>query len=303
MKIGIALSGGGIRGIAHAGVLKALEDNGIKINIIGGTSSGSMIAMLYASGYSPYNIYTLFKKYSTEIAKINTKPIIKSYMLNKKVTLKGLKTGNSIERIFNEVINMQGIYNISDIKMPVVVPTVDLIDCKEYVFTNNPPEEKEKYITDISVGKAIRASSSFTAVFSPCEYKEHAFIDGGALDNIPIKEVKKQGADIVIGVKFNSEKITQESNIMDMTMKTIDIMGTKISEENLKQADYILNVYTDKTGLLDTEKLDSCYKYGYNAVIENLDKIQKLIQKGNQKGSDHFWSPNNTWLIKNNLLQ
>lgn len=278
MKLGIALSGGGIRGIAHAGVLKALEDNGIKIDIIGGTSSGSMIAMLYAAGYSPYHIYTLFKKYSKDIASVNTKPIIKNYMLNKKITLKGLKTGNSVEKIFDEVINKQGIYNISDIKMPIVIPTVDLMNCKEYVFTNNPPEQKERYITDISVGKAIRASSSFTAVFSPCEYKEHAFIDGGALDNIPVEEVRKQGADIVIGVKFNSEAITEESNIMDMTMKTIDIMGEKISEENLKQANFILNVYTDKTGLLDTEKLDSCYKYGYSAVIDNLEKIKEIVE-------------------------
>lgn len=278
MRLGIALSGGGIRGIAHAGVLKALEDNGIKIDIIGGTSSGSMIAMLYAAGYSPYHIYTLFKKYSNDIVEINTKPLVKSYMLNKKITLKGLKTGNSIENIFNEVINKQGIYNMKDIKMPVIVPTVDLMNCKEYVFTNNPPEEEEKYITDISVGKAIRASSSFTAVFSPCEYKEHAFIDGGALDNVPVKEVKKQGADIVIGVRFNSDKITKDSNIMDMTMKTIDIMGEKISEENLKQANLVLNVYTDKTGLLDVNKLDSCYKYGYNSVVENLDKIKNIIE-------------------------
>ena len=283
MKLGIALSGGGIRGIAHAGVLKALEDNGIKVDIIGGTSSGSMIAMLYASGYSPSHIYRLFKKYSKDIAKVNTKPIIKSYMLNKRITLKGLNTGNNVEDLFNQVINKQGIYKMKDIKMPVVIPTVDLMNCKEYVFTNNPPEDKEKYITDIEVGKAIRASSSFTAVFSPCEYKEHAFIDGGALDNIPIKEVKKQGADIVIGVKFNSEEITKDSNIMDMTMKTIDIMGEKISEDNIKQANYILNVYTDKTGLLDVDKLDSCYKYGYNAVIENLDEIKEVIS-----GSDFY---------------
>ena len=278
MKIGIALSGGGIRGIAHAGVLKALEDNDIKIDIIGGTSSGSMIAMLYASGYSPYHIYRLFKKYSKDIVEINTKPIIKNYMLNKRITLKGLKTGDSVERVFDYIINKQGIYNIKDIKMPIVVPTVDLMDCREYIFTNNPPQEEYKYITDISVGKAIRASSSFSAVFSPCEYKEHAFIDGGALDNIPVEEVKKQGADVIIGVKFNSDEITPDSNIMDMTMKTIDIMGSKISEENLKQADYILDVYTDKTGLLDTQKLDSCYKYGYNAVIENLDKIKEIIK-------------------------
>ena len=279
MKLGIALSGGGIRGIAHAGVLKALEDNNIKVDIIGGTSSGSMIAMLYASGYTPSHIYRLFKKYSKDIVEINTKPIIKSYMLNKKITLKGLKTGNSVEKIFDEVINKQGIYKLKDIKMPVVIPAVDLMDCKEYIFTNNPPEEKERYITDITVGKAVRASSSFTAVFSPCEYKEHAFVDGGALDNIPVEEVKKQGADIVIGVKFNSDEITENSNIMDMTMKTIDLMSEKISEENISKANFVLNVYTDKTGLLDIDKLDSCYKYGYNAVIENLDQIKELIGK------------------------
>ena len=282
MKLGLALSGGGIRGIAHAGVLKALEDNGIKVDVIGGTSSGSMIAMLYASGYSPSHIYRLFKKYSKDIAKVNTKPIIRSYLLNKTITLKGLKTGNSLEKIFNEVINKQGIYKMEDIKMPVVIPTVDLMNCKEYIFTNNPPEKKEKYITDITVGKAVRASSSFTAVFSPCEYKEHAFIDGGALDNVPVEEVKKQGVDVVIGVKFNSDKITKDSNIMDMTMKAIDIMGEKISEENLNNADFILNVYTDKTGLLDVDKLDSCYKYVYNSVIENLEEIKKIIKKANE---------------------
>ena len=133
----------------------------------------------------------------------------------------------------------------------------------------------------ITVGKAVRASSSFSAVFSPCEYKEHAFIDGGVLDNIPVEEVKKQGADVVIGVKFNSDEITQDSNIMDMTMKTIDIMSEKISEENIKQANYVLNVYTDKTGLLDVEKLDSCYKYGYNAVIDNLEQIKEVIDGTN----------------------
>lgn len=69
MKLGIALSGGGIRGIAHAGVLKALEDNNIKIDIIGGTSAGSLIASLYALGYSPYYIYILFKRYSKELTR------------------------------------------------------------------------------------------------------------------------------------------------------------------------------------------------------------------------------------------
>ena len=149
------------------------------------------------------------------------------------------------------------------------------------IFTNKIPEnvqDKTQYITDVTIGKAVRASSSFPAVFSPCNVKKHAFMDGGVLDNIPVNEVKKQGADKVIAVKFDSDQINESSSVMDIVMKTIDIMGSKISEECLEMSDFILNVYTDKVGLLDVEKLDSCYKYGYESVIKNIDDIKKLIQ-------------------------
>lgn len=283
MKLGLALSGGGIRGIAHAGVLKALEDNNIKIDAIGGTSSGSLIASLYAMGYTPYYIYILFKKYSKEIVEINTNPIISGisgFMMNKKINLTGLKSGESLEKAYNQIALKKGIKSIDQIKMPLVIPTVDIMNSKEYVITNSIPKDapnKEQYITNITVGKAVRASSSFPAIFSPCKYENHAFMDGGVLDNIPVYEVKKQGVDKVIAVKFDSDKINEDSNIMDIVMKTIDIMGSKVSEESLEVSDLILNVYTDKTGLLDVKKLDSCYKYGYNCVMENIDKIREIL--------------------------
>ena len=90
MKLGLALSGGGIRGIAHAGALKALEENNIKIDVIGGTSSGSIIATLYAMGYSPYYIYILFKRYARELVNQNPKSIFTlfvSFFSNKKVLI------------------------------------------------------------------------------------------------------------------------------------------------------------------------------------------------------------------------
>lgn len=285
MKVGIALSGGGIRGIAHAGVLKALEDNGIKIDIIGGTSAGSMIASLYAMGYAPHYIYLLFKKYAKDIAELNTKPIlfgIQNHFLNKKKVVTSLKDGEIIEKVYNKLALKKEIHNVKQIPMPIVIPSVDITESKEYIFTNQIPEkvqDKSQYITDITVGKAVRASSSFPAVFNPCSMGRHAFMDGGALDNIPVNEVKKQGADKVIAVKFDSDPIDEDSNLMDIVMKTIDIMGSKISEENLEMSDLVLNVYTDKVGLLDVEKLDSCYKYGYDCVIQNIDKIKEICQK------------------------
>ena len=274
MKIGVALSGGGIRGIAHAGVLRALEENKIKIDIIGGTSCGSMVASLYAMGYTPHYIYILFKKYAKDIAGLNTKPIIsglQSHFFKSKKVFSSLKDG-AIRK---------GIKNISQIEMPVVIPTVDITNSKEYIFTNNIPkniDDSSQYITDITIGKAVRASSSFPAVFNPCLMGTHAFMDGGTLDNVPVNEVKKQGADKVIAVKFDADPVDENSNIMDIVMKTIDIMGSKISEESLEMSDLVLNVYTDKVGLLDIEKLDSCYKYGYNCVMENIDKIKEALE-------------------------
>ena len=284
LKLGVALSGGGIRGIAHAGALKAFEDNGIRIDVIGGTSAGALISSLYALGYSPYYIYILFKRYSKDIAGINSAPIIsgiRNYMMSKKVEITGLKTGNSIEEVYNSLARRKGVNTIKDIKrMPLVIPAVDVGEAKEYIFTNRVPknsEDKSQYITNISIGKAVRASSSFPAVFCPCEFETHQFLDGGMLDNVPVNEVRKQGADKVIAINFKADDINKESNIMDLAMRTIDIMGNKISEENLENSDFVLTIKTDKTGLLDVEKLDSCYKYVYRAVMENLGKIKSIL--------------------------
>lgn len=284
MKVGIALSGGGIRGIAHAGVLKALEDNKINIDVIGGTSAGGMVASLYAIGYTPDEIYELFKKNAKKIIGANSIPFITGIrnLMNKKGgELNGFRNGKNIEEVYEIMAEEKGIKEMNQIKMPIVIPTVDIIDSKEYIFTNFIPEgtkNTKQYITDISVGKAVRASSSFPAVFNTCSINMHAFIDGGALNNVPVNEVKKQGADKVIAVKFDADKVNETSNIMDIAMKTIDIMGSKIAEENLSKSDYVLNVNTDKVGLLDFEKLEGCFNYGYDAVIKNIEEIRNALK-------------------------
>ena len=285
MKLGIALSGGGIRGIAHAGVLQALEENGIKPDIIGGTSCGSIVAAMYALGYSPYHIFILCKRYGKIIAKANAMPIlsgIHNSIANKKMTISGLNNGIKMEEVSDKLAQIRGINSLKDVKMPIIIPTVDMVSGTEYVFTNNIPEKKsegKEYIVDANIGRAIRASSSFPAYFSPCKHDGCAFIDGGVLNNIPADEVKLQGADKVISVKFHSDTITENSNLMDVAMKCIDIMGSKISERSLKMSDFILDVYSDKVGLLDYQKVDKCFKYGYNAVIENLKEIKKILKQ------------------------
>ncbi len=282
--VGLALSGGGIRGIAHAGVLKALLDNGIKIDVIGGTSSGALIGVLYAMGYTPEYIYEAFKLYSKEIVGLNSNLIfsgVSSKIFGGEVEIKGFKSGESLEKAYNKMALRKGYKSVGEIlDLPVVITSVDIRNGKEYIFTNSVPnvENTDKYITNIEVGKAVRASSSFPGIFCPCEFEGHSFYDGGILDNVPVEEVRKQGVDKVIAVNFKADDIESSSNVMDLGMRTLDIMGNKISEKNISSSDFLLTVSTDKTGLFDIEKLDSCFEYGYKAVIENLGKIKQVLE-------------------------
>ncbi len=282
MGIGIALSGGGIRGIAHVGVLKALEEKGIKIEAIGGTSAGSIVATLYAMGYKPYYIYVLFKKYAQEIINIGNAPIINgigNFVKSKKIGISGLNDGTLLEKMFNELALRKGVRVVGDIKrMPLVISAVDIAEAKEYIFTNcaqrnNPNDD---YITEIGVGKAVRASSSFPAFFCPCEYKKHIFMDGGVLDNTPVLPLKKIYNKKVISVNFEADSVDENSDVMDIIMKTLDIMGNKIAENSFKQSDLILTVPTDSAGLFDIGKLDKCYKFGYDTVMKNIKKIKEI---------------------------
>ena len=265
MKVGVSLAGGGIRGIAHVGVLKALEEKNIKVAAIAGTSAGSIIATLYAMGYSPYYIYLLFKRYARDIINIRSKPIINgitNFIRNNKIGIAGLSDGNEFEKMYDELARKKGFRLIGDIKMPLLVSAVDIGESKEYIFTNCASRKniKDNYITEIGIGRAVRASSSFPAIFCPCEYKNHIFMDGGVLNNL------------------ESDPVYNDYDIMNIIMKTLDIMGNKLSINSLKKSDFVLTVPTDGTGLIDVDKMDICYKYGYEIAIKNIDKIRKMLE-------------------------
>ena len=265
MKVGVSLAGGGIRGIAHVGVLKALEEKNIKVAAIAGTSAGSIIATLYAMGYSPYYIYLLFKRYARDIINIRSKPIINgitNFIRNNKIGIAGLSDGNEFEKMYDELARKKGFRLIGDIKMPLLVSAVDIGESKEFIFTNCASRKniKDNYITEIGIGRAVRASSSFPAIFCPCEYKNHIFMDGGVLNNL------------------ESDPVYNDYDIMNIIMKTLDIMGNKLSINSLKKSDFVLTVPTDGTGLIDVDKMDICYKYGYEIAIKNIDKIRKMLE-------------------------
>ena len=220
---GLALSGGGVKGATHIGVLQALEENEVKISTISGTSIGSIVASLYAMGYTTDEMLKLFKYFAKTILKTDPKYLISNIRTKRSILGEGIISGQAIEDAINECAKLKNIKYIKDITMPIAIPTVDIKTGKEIIFTNanisneyipenevegeylaKPKEDVPEYITDIEIGKAVRASCSYPVVFSPLEYENYKFVDGGVLNNIPANELRKLGAEKVITVKFLS---------------------------------------------------------------------------------------------------
>ena len=126
MKIGLALSGGGIKGAAHIGVIKALEENNIKIDILAGTSSGSIVAVLYAMGYTIDEIFKLFKEFAKVLVDSSPMYFIMSARKNKSFLPEGTRSGENIEIAVRQVGDYKRIRNFKELKMPVAIPAVDI---------------------------------------------------------------------------------------------------------------------------------------------------------------------------------
>lgn len=167
MKLGLSLSGGGIKGAAHIGALRAFEEENIKFEYISGTSSGSIVATLFASGYTADEIYYIFKKYMYKIHYIDFKNIKKFFanlFTGKGIVIDGLNSGENINSLINEVCKKKSITNIKDIKMPLIIPAVNIVTEELYVFSNCKFYNETKdvnYINDIDIGNAVQASCSF----------------------------------------------------------------------------------------------------------------------------------------------
>ena len=281
MKIGLALAGGGVKGAGHLGVIKALEENGIEIGYIGGTSIGSIVAAFYAMGYNSAEMLKLFKYFSRDVMKVDPKYYWSNVKSRKNFMGYGLLSGDAIENAMDECAKLKGYKYIKDLKMPIVMPTVDIKESKKYVSTNHAFDEnfpEDTYIRDISIGKATRASASYPGVFAPTIYKEHKFVDGGIIDNLPAHEVRKLGAEKVLSVRFSSANKTDPKNVFEVALKSVDLLFDQRTAAEIASSDFALTLDMPEASVFSVKKIDYCYNQGYIAAIENMSKIKEIFK-------------------------
>ena len=256
-KLGLALSGGGIKGVAHIGALKAFEENKIDFDVITGTSSGSIVATLYAVGYSSNEIIDIFR---------------------------GFSSNKIIEKLVNEYCKKKNIYNISDINIPFGIPSVDLYTntVQAFVSTNvlfhKTPDIH--YINDIHIGTAVKASSAYPGIFAPVSFQDSELIDGGLKENTPWKLAKDLGADKVVNIIFETPyQPCKCINMVHVIESSINILSREASLCDLEGADCLRKIMVDpKIGLLDTEYLEELYQLGYESTYRKMREIKSLLK-------------------------
>lgn len=283
---GLALCGGGIKAAAHIGALKAFEEESIKFDCVSGASSGSMIATMYALGYSSDDMWKMFNKNFKKIKYAEWKQIIKMILglvFTRRIIIDGLNSGKIIEKIIDEICLKKSIQNINQIEMPLLMSMVDLQKGTVYIASSKENRasllDNTKYIYDMPIGKAVRASCSFPVVFSPCKYNGIQLIDGGTRENLPWKGLKEIGADEVWGISFNT--IFKEKdccqNIIDVASRAMELQGRELSVYEKAGIDKLITINTNRVPLLNSSNINMLYKKGY----EETKKQLRLICSGN----------------------
>ncbi len=237
-----------------------------------------MVAALYAMGYQTDQMLKIFNYFSKYVMAISPKDIFYGMKEVRGVRLGGITSSHNIELAIEEAAKLKEIKNIKDIKMPISIPTTDLISDKEIIFTSCADVKGKEYIHDIEIGKAVRASSTFPGMYAPFEYKKYQFVDGGIFDNLPTEETKKLGVDKVISIKFKFKNPRKQNSMYNIAMRSLDLMTENLIRESIKASDYVVDIDLKDIKPFSISKLEFCYKEGYIQTLDNIIKIKEALK-------------------------
>ena len=292
-KVGVVLMGGGAKGFAHIGALKVIEEAGIPIDYIAGTSMGAIVGGLYSIGYNSQALDSLARHQdwmhllTDEVYRYNLsgtqKENAQTYIVSMNYEKQGIKLPSSIvsgQNIYNLMLDVTTGYheNIDFLKLPIPFSCV-AADVKT---------GKEVVLSDGILPQALRASMAIPGIFSPVKIDSMLLIDGGILNNYPVDVVKKMGADIVIGVSFDKDEKKIEKNMgsfLELTNDFGNFLGNEKLEENLRNTDLSIRVKLDKYNIASfrSDEVDSIIRIGETTT---RNKWNELIELKNKLGSD-----------------
>ena len=252
--IGLALGGGAARGFAHVGVIQVLEEAGIRPNLVVGTSAGSVVATLYASGRNGAQLQQVAESMEEAAFTDWTLPIF----------TRGMLRGEALAHYINTLVKGRLIENMT---MPLGIVATDLNSGLGVLFRRG------------DTGTAVRASSSVPGVFQPVKIGQREYVDGGLVSPVPVRYARQMGAELVIAVDISS---IAEGNLTDGTMQilmqTFTIMGKSLNAFELRDADVV--VQTLQTGLSSTDFTvrKRAIEAGRAAMLKMLPQLRAAIE-------------------------
>lgn len=286
-SIGIALSGGGLQGIAHIGAIKALYELGIHPQYVSGTSSGACMAAIMAMGFNAEEMRDLAKKHWKTLAEIDNGLIFKAlaqFILNKKIQKDGIKSGELISDVIKEIMAIKGIKGFKDLPINLSICTVDTLTTDECIFTTEDEHLKNDhihYICDAPLDIAVRASMSFPAIYTTCTYDKYNFIDGGSKDNLPVKILRDMGVGKVLAIGFDIMNYDPDAGLdglIKVIWRALDVYSIDGTRESMKMADLAVQINNENTQLFSMDNVDETIQEGYDAIMAQKDEILRIFK-------------------------
>jgi NTE family protein len=256
VKIGLALGGGAARGFAHIGVIKALEAQGIVPDIVVGTSAGSVVGAMYASGHNGFAL----QKMALEMDEAS----ISDWALPFFNKSSGVLKGEALQAYVNKAVNNQP---IEKLKIPFGAVATDLKTGQPILFRRG------------NTGMAVRASSAVPSVFQPVSIAGRSYVDGGLVAPVPVRFAKEMGAEFIIAVNISSATEAQATaSSMDVLMQTFTIMGQRINQLELKDADIVITPALGSMGSADFNGRNLAVLAGEQAAAQAMAQIKARLK-------------------------
>jgi len=252
-KIGLALGGGAARGFAHVGVIQVLEENGIKPSLVTGTSAGSLVAAIYASGKSGSQLQ--------RVAETMEEAAIADWSLP--LFSRGMLRGDALARYVNGQV---GAKLIEELPLPLGIVATDLNSGNDVLFQRG------------DTGTAVRASSAVPALFQPVKIAGREYVDGGLVSPVPVAAAKRMGADFVIAVDISTPpEGSLTGGSLEILMQTFSIMGKSINRFELKEADILVRPALEGISSSDFGARKRSIEAGRVAMLKMLPALKAAL--------------------------